>query len=211
MYVNLDAVMRLTRAESKQRTRARLIASGLKSFARHGFHAASVDEIADNAGYTRGAFYANFADKGDLFMTILEERRAKDMAEITTRLETAADAEKLGVLQQWFEKLTGNQALDLAYAEFWPHAIRNRQLRRRLARRQQATRDAIAASANEYLCTTGITLPLPIEHVAGMMLAIAEGVLTQSQLDPAGLPDDAFTTTTAYLWFGLLSQTSHPA
>src|SRR5215813_7956123 len=67
--------------ERSEATRARLIRAAEKIFARDGFEAAKLEEIAAEAGYTRGAFYANFESKEDLFFALLEQ-------EITTRIET---------------------------------------------------------------------------------------------------------------------------
>ena len=61
-------------------TRARFLQAAEKIFARDGFEAAKLEEIAAEAGYTRGAFYANFDSKEDLFLALLER-------EITTRIE----------------------------------------------------------------------------------------------------------------------------
>src|SRR6516164_38206 len=60
------------RQERTEITRARLIQSAEKVFARDGFEAAKLEEIAADAGYTRGAFYANFDSKEDLFFALLE-------------------------------------------------------------------------------------------------------------------------------------------
>src|ERR1700761_6930818 len=67
--------------ERTELTRARLIQSAEKIFARDGFEAAKLEEIAADAGYTRGAFYANFESKEDLFLALLER-------EISSRINT---------------------------------------------------------------------------------------------------------------------------
>src|ERR1700761_5228629 len=66
--------------ERTELTRARLIQSAEKIFARDGFEAAKLEEIASDAGYTRGAFYANFDSKEDLFIALLAEEVDKRMA-----------------------------------------------------------------------------------------------------------------------------------
>src|SRR5437588_10391841 len=70
---------RLTREEQRAVTRARLLASAAKVFAERGFYGASVEEIADRAGFTRGAFYSNFETKADLFLALLDEHIGKEM------------------------------------------------------------------------------------------------------------------------------------
>src|SRR4029453_8495614 len=66
-------VERLTRSERKERTRTDLIAAARRVFLRRGFHAASLDEIAEEAGFTKGAVYSNFESKDDLFLAVLDE------------------------------------------------------------------------------------------------------------------------------------------
>ncbi|HZD71914.1 MAG TPA: helix-turn-helix domain-containing protein, partial [Actinomycetes bacterium] len=43
-------------------------------FARRGYHDASVEEVAEEAGFSKGAVYSNFTSKEDLFVTLLEQR-----------------------------------------------------------------------------------------------------------------------------------------
>ena len=68
---------RLTRAEAKEQTRQRLLDSAALAFAEKGFGGASLEEIAESAGYSTGALYANFANKDQLFMEVVAARRAR--------------------------------------------------------------------------------------------------------------------------------------
>lgn len=62
---------RLSREDSREQTRALLRSAAATAFARHGFEGASVDQISENAGFSRGAFYSNFADKEAIFLDLL--------------------------------------------------------------------------------------------------------------------------------------------
>src|SRR4051812_23720979 len=64
---------RLTRAEQKARTRESLLRSAAKVFARQGFQAATLEDVAEGAGFSKGAVYANFASKDELFIALLED------------------------------------------------------------------------------------------------------------------------------------------
>ncbi|MGH2720306.1 MAG: TetR/AcrR family transcriptional regulator, partial [Actinomycetota bacterium] len=79
---------RLTREESRARTRALLIEAAGKVFAERGFTAASVEEIAGLAGFSRGAFYSNFASKDDLFLAVLDAYIDAEVESVTRTLET---------------------------------------------------------------------------------------------------------------------------
>ena len=66
---------RLTREESKEVTRLRLIEAAERLFIRKGFDDTSVDEISEMAGYSRGAFYSNFENKDQVFLAVIDRRR----------------------------------------------------------------------------------------------------------------------------------------
>ena len=72
----LDATMsvriRMTCEESREHIRAKLLASARALFATEGFGGASVDGIAEEAGFTKGAFYSNFESKEDIVLDLLE-------------------------------------------------------------------------------------------------------------------------------------------
>src|SRR5947208_16036405 len=85
---------RLTRKEKQAQTRECLMNSAAKVFARRGLQQASIDEVAEDAGFTKGAFYANFKSKEELFLAMLDERFAKrieDIEEVIAGEGTAAE------------------------------------------------------------------------------------------------------------------------
>ena len=57
--------------QKSEATRRKLIDAALRIFARDGFEAARLEDIAKESGHTRGAFYANFDTKEDLFLALL--------------------------------------------------------------------------------------------------------------------------------------------
>src|SRR5580658_3982809 len=68
---------RMTREDSRDQTTQRLLEAAQKLIAKKGLSAASVEDIAEAAGYTRGAFYSNFSSKGDLFIELLRRDHEK--------------------------------------------------------------------------------------------------------------------------------------
>lgn len=197
---------RLSRAETTAATRARLLDVAAALFADVGYQAASVEAVVSRAGFTRGAFYAHFADKADLFITLLEDSRRADLEQVRGLLAKSEGEAAQVAVQEWFDGLAARNRWELAYAEFWPQAVRNPALRARLAARQEQVRAAIAEMIEAHCRDSGIVLPLPLEHVASLMLALGDGVAAQRHLDPHALPRNAFTTATGLLWAGLLSQ-----
>src|SRR6478609_4630153 len=90
-YTNTNG-MRMTRAESKQQTRAAILAAAREVFARDGFHGATLDRVAEAAGFTKGAVYSAFDSKADLFLAVYEAHRAWRHT-VATVIEDAAAAE----------------------------------------------------------------------------------------------------------------------
>src|SRR6202011_6165268 len=88
-------MQRLTRKEKQAHTRECLMHSAARVFARRGLQQASIDEVADDAGFTKGAFYANFKSKEELFLAMLDERFAEKVEEVERVLSTeGSESEK---------------------------------------------------------------------------------------------------------------------
>jgi AcrR family transcriptional regulator len=190
------APTRLTRAESRARTRAALLQAAAELFVERGLQGTSVEAIAERAGYTRGAFYSNFATKEELFAELLQSRvyaafRAMLEAQLTSPdpLPTPREtAEALAAVQAhpdsrwlfplWFELLsqTGrDDGLRELAAEFW------RGNRGRIAR-------IVERAAEER----GTPPPLPAERMASALIAMDIGLAIQHWVDPQAVPLDAY-------------------
>ncbi|MFF0826591.1 TetR/AcrR family transcriptional regulator [Brevibacillus sp. NPDC003359] len=124
---------RLTQAERKQETRQLLIDSAIETFAQLGFHGASVDKIADHAGFTKGAVYAHFQSKEDLFLAILESQMQLHVSNIHHAIDhqpslshfiEAMDAYFMSVQQQ-------NRTWCMLNLEFLLYAMREESVRQR--------------------------------------------------------------------------------
>ena len=85
--------VRRTRSDTKAQTRSDLIAAARQVFLARGFHQATLDEIAEQAGYTKGAVYSNFAGKDDLFLALLEEHYVR-RTEAYTDVFVSAESEE---------------------------------------------------------------------------------------------------------------------
>src|SRR6266545_2695685 len=86
----------MTRKESQERTREQLVAAAAKVFARRGYHRATVDEIASEAGFTIGALYSNFKTKEQLFLAIADRQVEGRVAEIAAVGDAATGEAEAG-------------------------------------------------------------------------------------------------------------------
>ena len=165
---------RLTRLESKEVTRMRLIEAAERLFMRQGFDEASVEEISETAGYSRGAFYSNFENKEQVFLAVIDRRRPKAVDDIFQR--PSEPAERIAAVREWFSnqwRLKDFMALRL---EFSRRAMRDRSVRKHLAELSREELETYAASLGRYVgATDGIPADRP-EIVALVLLAVAHGL-----------------------------------
>ena len=108
-------------------TRQRIIASAATVFARKGYHGASLDQVAADAGLTKGAVYWHFQSKSDLFLALLDARFQRDMSEMAVKVDAAHnqadpfDSLKL-VLLQLADKIESDRDWPRLFLEFLGHA-----------------------------------------------------------------------------------------
>lgn len=114
------------RDEQKALTHRRLLDAAEAVFARRGFHGASVEEVAREAGATTGALYSNFAGKEDLFLALFEERIATDVGDYSQIVEagTTLDGQVRGVADHWMQILRERPDYFPLLIEFWAYAVR---------------------------------------------------------------------------------------
>jgi AcrR family transcriptional regulator len=131
-----------TQAARTAATRRKLIGAAARIFARDGFEAARLEDIAAAAGYTRGAFYANFADKEELFFALLEDWIGERVAELDAllRKEARNPAAKLGTLRRYYARCAKDRRLVLLSLEFALYAIRHPSAHARLRVRRRRMR-----------------------------------------------------------------------
>jgi len=188
---------RETRAEKQARTRAELLETAATVFARRGYKGASVEEIAEEAGYSHGAVYSNFDGKADLFLAVLEEymaERAQELAATQAGLAEDAPIElrARALADQWMERFARDRESFLLHMEFVAHAGRDPELAQRFGTRSAALREAIAAYIAHYQELEGIEADLTPDELALMLRALAIGLSIEALVSPEAVREDAF-------------------
>jgi AcrR family transcriptional regulator len=183
------------RDEQKALTRRRLIDAAESVFARSGFHGASVEEIAQEAGATTGALYSNFAGKEDLFLALFEERIATDVgeySEIVAAGRTPGEQAR-GAADHWMEILRERPNYFPLLIEFWSYAIREPQLRERLGGRFAALRSGSARVASEAAESWGFPASAEAGERLGLFInALGNGLALEKLVDPDAVPDELY-------------------
>ena len=118
---------RLTRAESMALTRQKLLASAIETFEAAGYEAATIDRIAENAGFSRGAFYAHFGSKIEIYTEALAGEAAKLAAPLLASLESCRSPDDaVRVLCQWTNERRSLNDVGFLLVEVMSHASRSR-------------------------------------------------------------------------------------
>lgn len=185
------ARQRLSRAESRQLTRDRLLTAAADAFAELGVNGASVEHIAERAGYSRGAFYGNFEDKDDLVIELLKQRTLRELEEVQAlRAGTSSFEEVLKRLRAWniarAEHLESWLSLRL---ELILHAIRSPRIRPLLAQRELIARQVTAEGVARELGQMQRTLPADTAFLGLILHALEDGLLIQRLLTPESISE----------------------
>jgi AcrR family transcriptional regulator len=200
-------VQRLSRLEQRERTRQLLLEAAEAVFVRNGYHASSVEQVAEEAGFSKGAVYSNFENKDELFLAVLEHRydsRAlaieEDIAPDKPITEQAMDAGT-----RFIDVIVRDPDWSLLMMEYAAHAARHDELRDRLRARNTGMRERTAELITRHLDLLGLTCPVPLEQLTAILFALGDGFIIEKLTDPDGISDDTFGTAMALLFAGLVA------
>lgn len=206
---------RLTRAEARARTREQLLAAATRVFARKGYAGASVEEIAESAGYSTGALYSNFASKQQLFLELMTTRRsraiARQAADTADILDPdTADGDPFAPLALRLERAAdrSDEAAALQ-AEFWLYAVRNPEAMETLAALADDRIDALTPLITHLMQQQGTSPAVAPQTVTRIVLALVHGLARQRCIDPA-VPADLLTQAVQWLLAGLPTDNQPP-
>jgi AcrR family transcriptional regulator len=180
--------VRLTREQSRDQTRERLVDAAQGIFMKKGFVAASVEDIAAAAGYTRGAFYSNFGSKSELFLELLK----RDHATIMGRLQSIFDdhasrADMEARLLQYYSECYRDNKCYLLWVDAKLQSSRDAKFRAQF----NAFRRELLQTTTAYIVAfserVGTPLPMPAEELALGLSALIDGIQFYYSADPQGV------------------------
>jgi AcrR family transcriptional regulator len=192
---------RLTREQSRANTRERLLAAARSVFARGGFHGASVEEIASEAGFSTGALYSNFEGKEDLFLVLMEREIEEHAQEIAAAVrERASVSERAaGGARQWMTMIEREPEALLLFMEFWAYGVRDARVRPKVAARFAQMRQVLTGLIADGVRDFDLELTIPAEQLAVAIDALADGIARQKLADPDAVPDELMGTVLSLL------------
>ncbi|SDS67460.1 DNA-binding transcriptional regulator, AcrR family [Nocardioides scoriae] len=186
--------------------RRALLDAAARVFARRGIDAASVDDVAADAGFTKGAVYSNFGSKDDLVAALVQDRVS---AYLETGLAAVSDtgttlAERARSLG---DRLTeaGDEQRDwhLLFLELWQRSVRSGTTDGAFLERRRELHAAVTAAVAGHLdqatARGGARPALPPEEIATLLMALANGLALERHVDRTSVPDDLFGRVLALL------------
>jgi AcrR family transcriptional regulator len=191
-----EKTRRLTREQKKALTRSRLLEAAQKVFLLRGFHRAGLEEVAEEAGFTRGAVYSNFESKDELFLALLDERieqRIREFHEAAAKRGTLEDMMRWDA-RRWTASMGREREWTLLLMEFWTHAARDPRLRGEFAARHLRLLEAGAQVQQDAAAETGETLLIPALELSRAASAMGHGVALKRLVDPDGVPEELLET-----------------
>jgi AcrR family transcriptional regulator len=187
-----ENVARVTRAESKERTRQRLLAEAQRLFRERGYAATSLEQIAEAAEVTKGAIYGHFASKEDLMLTAMEAAPAPDYSttlgdESRPLHDRVAEFSRAVSAEQ-----PGDEAELAVILEFWAALLRSPDALRRYSARVEGRLRALADTDGEQPSTGTMTVQdwaIGQAMLAGLQIykRLAPGIVTPEVFERAFL------------------------
>ena len=185
---------RLTREESRLQTRVRLLEAAVQVFSRRGYQAATVDEIAEAAGFSKGAVYSNFASKEELFLELFDQYLARDQAG-WPGMANVIDPTHIpspGEADLFTESISSNRDWLLLLVEFVLYALRDEKVWAMLQPRIHTLQRDMQAALREMYAAQHLQPELPVEMLPHAVIALGMGLSLQYFLDPPAFPENLY-------------------
>lgn len=189
-WKDVGVAERWTRQRRVEHTRTLLLDAAEEVVARQGFGAAALEVIAESAGYTRGAIYAHFGTKEELFLAVMErqlQRFLDGFSDIVDTFETVGDFDSDQLADRWRALTIGEPDRAALGYEFTLFLLRNPEARARVAEQRQATAASLADYIDAHLLTIGARLRVPSLLLAKVLIATYEGITLGSHIDSENL------------------------
>jgi AcrR family transcriptional regulator len=191
-------VARLSRTEQRELTRQRLIEAAGRVFCRVGFEAAPIDVIAEEAGYSRGAFYSNFRTKDELFIELLGRHLDAELETLSRALDRIAAASDLAAaIERRYRVLGEDGSWCLLTTEFQLYAMRGGMMADEFSAIYESYRRRLGELLTVHFERLGIESSLTPYEFGVSQIALSHGLALQRAANgtlKASLPARALAT-----------------
>ncbi len=191
----------LTPDRRRQMTRRYLLDAAAEVFAAHGFHGATLDQVAATAGFTKGAVYSNFKNKDELFLALLDDRIERQFAVVTEVMQAddagAAPVDRLPRVREllragaffWEDTWTA------LYLEFVVYSLRNPEARAKLAASAERSRATVQELFDDEHLAAGVHPARSSRELAEISLALFAGLGVDRMIDPGSVTAETIDVT----------------
>jgi AcrR family transcriptional regulator len=182
---------RLTREDTREQTTQRLLDAAQKVIAKKGLSAASVEDIAEAAGYTRGAFYSNFKSKDDLFVELLRRDHALTQAQFQALQNDSISLDHIHERsREIYSHMYRNNESFMNWAEARLFATRDARFRGKLNALLAEKRAEIVKFIEYFYQRAGAKPPIPAAVMAMGFMSLFEGVQLSMLSSPGDMTSD---------------------
>ena len=189
--------VRLRRAEQVERNHEAVLEAARRVFVERGYAGASLEAIADEAGFSKGVVYSQFGSKPDLFMALLE-RRIEDRATQNERIVAkSVGVDALRELIQAANRYAADSGWPYLLTEFRALAMRDPELNRRYAQAHSRSVESLASALGRVYEGAGVDPTVPVRSLAEFLLGAVAGIALERAANPNALPDSDLAQLTA--------------
>lgn len=183
--------VRKTRVEQQAETRARLLEAAQTVFSRMGYHGSSIELVAAEAGYSKGAVYSNFASKEEMFLELLRMHMDRDLAELEDIVEMTPE-ELFPANTRWLENMHAIMPdMPTMMIELQLHARRNAEFAKAFYPLQERKIMGVADICRKYFDASGVPMSLDAVELAYIIEALVHGLSLQRPLRDTGETNEA--------------------
>ena len=177
------------RSERRARTRAQLLEAAASVYAERGLDGATLDDVAERAGFTKGAVYDHFGSKENLLAALLDEYLTGEISaqvELFDATQETTERPRVGA-DRWIAHVAEDPNAFRLFVEAWVKGQRDEEMRERIVDGFDAWRAMFRRFGTERAAELGAEIP-GLEHVPNVMLALGLGYAMLALADPDGVP-----------------------
>lgn len=175
-----------TRRGRQAQTRERLLEVAAEVLIEGGYRATTLEQIAEKAGFSKGAVYSNFEGKEELVLAVLDRHFAHRLDHLQAALVAAPETldARVQAFTSWWEEMVGQETWGVLILEFASTTRDRPQIQAQLADREQVILDFVAEMIEAEVERFDVDLPMPAREVASVLVSLGSGLSFSRMLDP---------------------------
>lgn len=188
---------------TREQTREQLIRAAARAFSKRGIGETSIEDICDEAGYSRGAFYSSFGAKNELVIALLDMHMATSTGSIEKLFANSEDSTDF-IASMESNRRERSGPLDFEdgwklYVELLLYAMRDPESRPKIIEHHRSLRDANKQVIEQVIADEGRTYPIAIDDLVSIVVALDIGMSLNQMIDPELYRPTQFSESLGFL------------